>query len=213
MLDPLKWVIDTGSAPGTIASVNTGTFSAGNVDMSQGVLALKVTQSGAAPVLSTGAEVRSVNLYGYGTYECTMRASSTAVTPAGAGVVTSGQVSSCFTFVNNSQTENDYPEIEGQSPTTLEWTNWSGLAAKQASSTAAGFNPQDGFHVYKTVWAPGQITYYVDGVLVDTHTQNVPVAPAYILFNHWGTNSASFGGTATVGTTRWMYISKFQLTP
>jgi hypothetical protein len=29
----------------------------------------------------------------------------------------------------------------------------------------------------------------------------------------WGTNSSSWGGTATTGTTRYMYISNFKYTP
>lgn len=208
-----RWVIDTGAAPGTIAGVNTGTFSAGNVDMSQNVLALKVTQTGANPTISTGAEVRSINTFGFGSYEWTMRSSSTATTPNGAGSVTSGQISSGFTFVNNSQTEIDSPEIEGQHPQAIEWTNFSGVANKQTSTTNVAFNPDQGFHSYKFIWQPTQIDFYIDGVHVDFHNLNIPVTAAFILFNHWGTNSASFGGLATAGVTRWLYFNKFSFIP
>jgi endo-1,3-1,4-beta-glycanase ExoK len=212
VLDSSIWVIDTGNAPGRITGVNDGSFSTANVDLSQGVLALKLTQTGSAPVSSVGAEVRSVNTYGYGTYEWVMRASSTSATPNGSGNVVSGQISSGFTFINNSQTEIDSPEIEGQFPNMLEWTNWTSTTTKQYSSTTLNA-PHAAFHSYKFVWQPGRIDFYVDGALVTTHTQNVPSAPAYILMNHWGTNSSSFGGTATVGTTRWLYFSKFAYTP
>jgi beta-glucanase (GH16 family) len=211
-LNTSLWVVDTGNAPGNIANVNVGTLSASNVDLSQGVLAMKLTQTGSAPVTSVGAEVRSVNTYGYGTYEWVMRASSTATTPGGAGSVTSGQISSGFTYINNSQTEIDSPEIEGQTPNLLEWTNWSTTAKQQYSSTTLA-NPQAAFHSYKFIWQPGQVDFYVDGALVTTHTMNVPSAPAYILMNHWGTNSTGFGGLATSGTTRWLYFSKFAYSP
>ena len=45
-----------------------------------------------------------------------MRAASTSTTPNGSGYTVSGQISSGFIFVNNSQTEIDSPEIEGQNP-------------------------------------------------------------------------------------------------
>ena len=70
-----------------------------------------------------------------------------------------------------------------------------------------------GFHHYKFVWVPGKIDYYIDGVLVSTHTSNLPSAPAYIMMNHWGTNSTGWGGLATVGVERYLYVSSFNYTP
>src|SRR6185312_3996202 len=92
-LDLSKWQIDTGSAPGNIGGVNTGSFSSSNVDLSQGALALKVTQTGAAPVTSIGAEIRAINALGFGNYRWKMRAASTATSPFGSGSAVSGQVS------------------------------------------------------------------------------------------------------------------------
>lgn len=210
-LSPL-WVIDTGSAPGTIPGVNTGVFSASNVDLSQGALGLKLTQTGSAPVLSTGAEVRSKAVYGFGTYDWLMRSSSTSTTPNGVGSVTSGQIASAFTFVNNSQTEIDNPEIEGQFPNTLEYTSWLWTTTQQAGTFTLA-NPEAAYHHYKIVWAPASITFFLDGTVVRTNTSVVPQVPAYILMNHWGTNSVGFGGLATVGTTRWQYFKGFTFTP
>lgn len=168
-------------------------------------------------IASLGTEVRSVSTLGFGTYSCTMRASSTALAPGAAGVVTPGNISSCFSFINNSQTENDFPEIEGQFPKQIEWTNWicatPGPSCNQGTTTNVVFSPDQSQHQYKTVWAPGLITYFIDGVQVSSHNQNIPTTPAFILFNHWGTNSVSFGGTATVGVPRWMYVSNFSFTP
>ena len=52
--------------------------------------------------------------------------------------------------------------------------------------------------------------FRIDGVLVSTHSTNVPNAPAYILMNHWGTTSFE---EATTGVIRWLYFSKFQFSP
>lgn len=211
-LDTSKWLATNGPAPGNISGVNYGSFVPSNVDLSKGMLCLKLTQQqGSNGIVSVGGELQSATTYGYGTYEWVMRASSTSSTPTGAGQVVSGQISSGFSFVNNSQTEIDF-EIEGQRPSTIWMTNWQTTSRKQYSSVFLAA-PDAAFHRYKFVWAPGRIDFYLDDVLVSTHTSNVPSAPAYIMMNHWGTNSTGWGGRATVGVQRYLYISSFTYTP
>jgi endo-1,3-1,4-beta-glycanase ExoK len=211
-LDPSKWLASNGFAPGSISGVNYGSFVPSNVDLSKGMLCLKLQQQqGSSGVLSVGGEIQSLTTYGYGTYEWVMRASSTSSTPTGAGAAVSGQISAGFSFVNNSETEIDF-EIEGQSPDTVWMTNWISTAQKQYSSVFLA-SPEANFHHYKFVWIPGQITFYIDGVLVSTHTSNVPSTPAYVMVNHWGTNSTGWGGLATEGVERYLYVSSFAYTP
>lgn len=219
VLDPTKWVIDTGAAPGTIAGVNTGTFATANVVMGNGALALKLTQSGAAPVISIGGEVRSINTFGYGTYIWNAREASVATTPTGAGSTVSGQVSGLFNYFQNNGltapnfTEDDF-EVEGQHPTQLELTTWTSSSPPvntETNSTQTGMDTA--FHQYKYVWQPGVLNYSFDGGAISTHNTNVPTSPAFVIMNLWGTNSTSEGGLATVGTTRWMYINGFSFTP
>lgn len=207
-LDTRVWTIDTGSAPG--ANINhVGIFEAGNVDLSQGMLALRLiqTQSGSV-VHSSGAEVRSIGRYGYGRYTWRMRTASTASTWNGAGVPVSGSISSGFTFYSPGYTEVDCPEVEGVRPNTIEFTNWDTNKMNQTSSSTL-INPDQGYHDYMCDWSQGKVVYYVDGVLVSTHITHVPSAPAYVLLQLWGTNGSNFGGLATVDTTRWVYFSKF----
>jgi len=211
-LDTSKWLASNEPAPGNISGVNYGSFVPSNVDLSKGMLCLKLQQQqGNSGVMSVGGQLQSLTTYGYGTYEWVMRASSTSSTPAGAGAVVSGQISAGFNFVNNSQTEIDF-EIEGQHPDTVWMTNWISTSKKQYSSVFLA-SPEAGFHHYKFVWVPGKIDYYIDGVLVSTHTSNLPSAPAYIMMNHWGTNSTGWGGLATVGVERYLYVSSFNYTP
>lgn len=212
VLDPSKWLASNGFAPGSISGVNYGSFVPTNVDLSKGMLCLKLQQQqGSSGVLSVGGEIQSLTTYGYGTYEWVMRASSTSATPAGAGSVVSGQISAGFSFVNNSQTEIDF-EIEGQNPNTVWMTNWISTSQKQYSSVFLA-SPDANFHHYNFVWVPGRIDYYIDGKLVSTHTSNVPSSPAYILINHWGTNSTGWGGLATLNVERYLYVSSFTYTP
>lgn len=203
-----NWTVDTGDSP--TSPNNTGTFSDANVDLSQGMLGLKLTQTISGTATSVGAEVRSLQKYCYGTFDWYERDSSTATTPNGAGSADSGSVSGLFTYYNNSENEIDF-ETEGQSPTSLELTNWKTTSAQQTSSmTESGMD--SAFHHKAFVWSASKIEYYFDDVLIGTHTLNIPSAPAFIIMNHWGTNDASFGGTATAAT-RWLWIQGFSYSP
>ena len=211
-LDPSKWMASSGFAPGSISGVNYGSFEPTNVDLSKGMLCLKLQQQqGSSGILSVGGEIQSITTYGYGTYEWVMRASSTSQTPTGLGTVVSGQISAGFSFVSNSETEIDF-EVEGQNPNTIWMTNWISTTQKQYSSVFLA-SPDAKFHHYKFIWEPGRIDFYLDGGLVSTHTSNVPSTPAYIMINHWGTNSTGWGGMATVGVERYLYVSSFTYTP
>jgi endo-1,3-1,4-beta-glycanase ExoK len=210
-LDKTKWFIDTGRAPGNIPGINRGTLSAEHVDLSTGMLRLKLTQSvSGALATSTGAEIRSKQLFGYGTYTWLARAASTSATPRGAGSAVSGTVTDVFNFINDSETEIDI-EYQGQSPSTLEMTNYSTVSHSQSTSTPVS-GADSSFHEYKFVWSAGKIKFYLDGTLVSTHTEHIPSAPAAVLINLWGTNSTSFGGVATPGATSYLYVSSFSYT-
>jgi beta-glucanase (GH16 family) len=212
-LNPANWVIDTGSAPGN-SPTNTGVLSASNANFNQGILQLTLTQTQSGSVVtSTGAEVRTATKYGYGTFDWTMRAASTATAFDGPGTVMSGQISSGFIFQQDSgYTEIDCPEIEGQFPKQIEFTNWTSSSVNTEFTFNASFQPDQGWHDYKMIWSAGQVQYFVDGTLVKTITTNVPSLPAYVLMNLWGTNSTNFGGPATVGTTRYVYFKNFTYT-
>jgi hypothetical protein len=207
-LDTSKWIASNWGAPGG------GTFVPSYLDFSTGMLRIKVTQTNSGGgVASVGGELQSKKAFGFGTYEWVMRASSTSSTPNGSGYTVSGQISSGFIFVNNSQTEIDSPEIEGQNPGTLWWTTWTSVNTKQSTSSQAPFAPENGFHSYKCVWTTSSIKFYVDNVLVSTHTGVVPQAPAYGMINHWGTNSRGWGGLATTNITRYMFVRSFSFIP
>ncbi len=211
-LDKTKWFIDTGRAPGNIDGINSGTLSTEHVDLSTGMLRLKLTQNVSGTLAtSVGAEIRSTKFFGYGTYVWVARAASTSATPRGAGSVASGSVTDVFNFINDSESEIDF-EYQGQTPSTLEMTNFASVSKSQSTTTPV-LGADSGFHEYKYVWGAGKIDFYVDGALVSTHTEHIPSTPAAAMINLWGTNSASFGGVATDGVTRYLYVSSFAYTP
>jgi beta-glucanase (GH16 family) len=163
------------------------------------VLSLTQIQSG-SQILSSGAEVMTKQTFGYGTFEFTSRVVN----------VLSGSVTTGFLYASNSTTEIDMEQV-GNKPDAVDCTNWHGESNFQ-DTQVYGYN-QANSHDFKIVWQPGFVDWYVDGDLVVHHTQAVPSASAPFLFSAWGTNKSTWGGTATVGPTRYMYISNFKYTP
>ncbi len=224
-LDTSRWVVATGTAPGSIPDLHIGYYDPANVSLAGGMLRIALTQvngqvgTNLDGVISYGGMIYSKAVCGYGTYEWTMKMSSEAICATCSGLVDSGSVSAGFLYVNNSQTEIDF-EFSALTPDTLWLVNWLNPNPKQdptaANETYTGVAPFDsttGFHTYQFVWSPGKISYYIDGVWITNHTTNVPSAPAYFMINHWGTDSTNWGGMATVGPARYVYVSHASYKP
>ncbi len=206
-LNTNNWIISNWNAPGG------GIFKPNMIDMRYRMLGLKMTQvNGPNGIQSIGAELQYSKLCGYGTYQWIMRASSTASTPSGRGNAFSGSISGLFNYVNHSTTELDF-EIEGSRPNVIQLTTWSTINSSQESAYYMGTPLDAAFYRYKYIWTPGKVQYFIEDVLIGTHTKNVPSTPAYPMINHWGTNDTIWGGTATPGIDRWMWVSNFNYTP
>lgn len=215
-----RWVVQNGGAPGTSSTYNnTSYYDPGNVLVTPGVLRITLTQvDTGSGILSYGGAIRTKQTCGYGTYQWTMKMSSTAMCKDSScqGTAVSGSVSAGFIYVNNSQTEIDF-EMEGQDPSVVHLVNWQTISNENSTlyplADSPPFNPIDGQHVYKFVWTRGSITYYVDGNFAGTHTTDVPSAPAYFWINHWGTNSPFWGGKADPNVARYMYVTQASYSP
>jgi endo-1,3-1,4-beta-glycanase ExoK len=219
-VDSNFWDVSNGAYNmGAITNEHQGYFQPDRVSTNGGYLALKLTQergqvgTNANGIISRGGELGTKKTYGYGTYEWRMRMSSTASSPTDTtGKVVSGQISSGFTYVNNSETEVDF-EVEGQFPDQLEMTTWKNTNTAtdptDQDQTETAVNVADmanQFKTYKFVWSPGEIKYSVDDKLVADQLTHVGTAPANFMINHWGTDSTDFGGLATVGTDRYELV-------
>lgn len=218
-LAPERWRISTWTAPnGSITHL--ASFSKEHVEIIDGVLRLKLTQSlnENGSVVSVGAEIMTLQSFSYGTYTYTMKASSDASLPSVNGKAWSGSITGSAVYAEKSVTEIDI-EVEGLEKrqnltTTSTWVNEITPETKKIPpSMDQGRPPHEGFHDYKIVWVPGMISFYRDGTLIATHQGIVPTQPAPFLFNHWGTNDPKWGGLATPGVDRYMYIKEFIYTP
>ena len=66
-----------------------------------------------------------------------------------------GTVTDVFNFINDSESEIDF-EYQGQSPATLEMTNYSTVSNSQSTSTPVP-GADSSFHEYKFVWSAAKI--------------------------------------------------------
>lgn len=216
-LDTTKWTVSTWAAPGA-NSTHRGTFSASNVFIKDGVLGLRLTQTRNTngTFSSVGGEIATKQSFGFGTYKMIVKASSTAASPDAVGNPVSGSITGCFNYGPNSVTEIDY-EVEGNErhPFFL-MTSWKYDNQPNEHTKVGPLNgelPHHRFFEIKFVWRPDSIAYYRDGLLVATHTKVVPQTACPFMFNHWGTNNVNWGGLATPGVERYMWVKYFSFTP
>jgi len=223
-LNPDRWVVASGQAPGYIVGNHIGYYDPKNVSVEKGYLKILLTQktalvNGSNGYVSYGGLVYTKATCGYGTYEWTMRMSSTASSSDASGAWVLGSVSAGFLYVNNSETEIDF-EYSATTPEDVWAVNWLNTnphrTPTSAMETATRVSEPDAtatFHTYRFVWAPSVISFYIDDGLVAMHTTDVPSTPAYFMINHWGTNSLGWGGWATPGTSRYFYVKSVSYTP
>ena len=236
-LDPNRWVIATGRAPGYLAGNHIGYYESGNVALVDGKLSIRLSQQtgtvdgNPSGVISHGGLIFTRQTYGYGTYEWRMRMSSTAATSSGLGSPVAGSVSAGFIYVDNSKTEIDFEFETHLLPGWLWMANWYNKKPRTAPTQdevefSFVSDPQFAqklsaeFVTYKFVWQEGSVTSYLvdengNNVFLARHVTNVPRAPAYFMINHWGTNSPWFGGLATTtpGNERYFYVDWVRYTP
>lgn len=224
LLNTNFWRVSNWDSGEAILNNHKGVYQTDRVSVKDGYLILRLTQengpvgTNSNGVISRGGEIYTKNKYGYGTYEIRMRVALTSPTPLGLGVAKAGSKSSALLYYKNSQTEIDFI-VEGKPSLSnwLEMMNWKNPDSAKPivwpdsyvyrTYTGKVVNGMiDGFKTYKWVWSSGKIEFYVDGVLMATHTTNVPSAAGFFILNLKGTNKDAVGGFASVGVNRYMYV-------
>lgn len=211
-----KWGIGTWQSPASDGKNHVGIFVENNVEIVDGYLRLELRQKELenGTIVSQGSEIHSLKDFGYGTYEFRMRASNTSETPDDVGDTVTGSVSAAFVYAPEAITEIDI-EFEGSKKKTTHFLTWEGEnnPNEHSPKKLSGTNPHEKFYVYKIEWFPEEVRFYRDDELIKTHRQVVPSTPGRMTFNHWGTNSKWWGGYATPGVSRYVFIDYFKFTP
>ncbi|MDP4181876.1 MAG: glycoside hydrolase family 16 protein [Bacillota bacterium] len=152
------------------------TWRGANITNSNGVTTLKLNKdSGSKPY--SGAELRTINKYGYGYYEVKMKPAKNP-----------GIVSSFFTYTGPSDgTPWDEIDIEflGKDTTKVQFNYYTKGVGNHEKLYSLGFDASTSFHTYGFEWKSGSISWYVDGRAVYTATKSIPTNPGKIMINLW----------------------------
>jgi beta-glucanase (GH16 family) len=180
-LDTNKWKVATYKSPDSKPGLNSGIYIPENLDFSQGMLCIKVTQQKGGPdqILSYGGAIISKDRFGFGTYEFVIRMSWTSATPDGSGTTKTGAISSGFVYYNNSESEIDLEFLGDQNAMWItSWQNPNPKNApsgdvKQSNKISNHFLAAE-FRKYTLVWTPTSVKVYIDGTLVASQNEHVP---------------------------------------
>ncbi|MBU0498836.1 MAG: family 16 glycosylhydrolase [Gammaproteobacteria bacterium] len=121
-------------------------------------------------------EYQSVDTYGHGLYQVSLKVSGVA-----------GTITGFFLYNGAPHNEIDI-EIKGDDPTKLQ-VNYITDGIEYPSVIDLGFDASADFHTYAFRWEGDRITWYVDGVGV--HSENgdsgaLPIHPGKLMINLWG---------------------------
>ncbi len=146
---------------------------------------------------SLGAEIKSKDLFSYGTYEFIVQMGNFT------GKAVTGSVSCIQILTRVPPTSQDLHatdiriEVLGDSPDELYLSSSATTCeAVEAETNVIPFGTTaDNFHKFQIVWEKGQITFWVDDVPVAVHHKNVPFTPGKVCFSHYGSDG-EWGGKA-----------------
>ncbi|GAA0306493.1 beta-glucanase (GH16 family) [Gracilibacillus halotolerans] len=139
-------------------------------------LAIEMDEEGANPPYKAG-EYRSNAFYQYGLFEVNMK-------PA----VGSGTVSSFFTYTGPSN-DDPWDEIDieflGKDTSKIQFNYFTDGVGNNEYTHDLGFDASSEFNTYAFEWRPDSISWYVNGELIYTATDNIPQTPQQIMMNLW----------------------------
>lgn len=143
-------------------------------------LSLRTNYSYPAPYNYACAEYATNDFYGYGLYEVSMK-------PANV----SGVISSFFTYTGPSYNGAPWDEIDieflGNDTTKIQFNYYTNGIGGNEIIYDLGFDAANSFNTYAFDWQADYISWYVNGELVATATDNIPSNPSKIMMNMWNT--------------------------
>jgi beta-glucanase (GH16 family) len=194
-IDAARWTVL--NRPGDASNGEEECYAPGNVAESGGVLTLTgqvksmcsgyqytsgMVQTQAFNFLYGRVEIRALMPRGQGTWPALwlLGANCQDTNPQ-----TADNVGACQWPVPGSD-EVDILEVKGQQPTTDYMTVHSGTAPNADSSHGCIYDGPDlsqSFHTFSLDWAPGHLTWFVDGVERCSQTTGVPSHPLFLIMN------------------------------
>lgn len=180
LFESTRWAKGNHRTPGTVERPGLGWFQPKNVAIDQGRLMLKHPAN-----TKNGGEISSLSTYTYGTFRTSMKCPALP-----------GTISTIFTYQGVDYGDEIDMEIWNDGSKKVMFTLW-----KYETSIVTGravytntilmdFDPSQDFHEYRIDYYPGEISWYIDGILKDRVTDQAyfPSHPMYLFINTWWPN-------------------------
>lgn len=179
-------IIDAGrwEKAGHTFSNNLAAFSAENIKTENNILHLNLTAEKKDGKDFSGAELRTVELLGYGKFVARLKAAT------GAGIVTAF-------FLYNPAGDNKHEidvEFTGKNTNQIHLNHYVNKTGN-LKTIALSFDASKAFHDYAIVRLPKEIRWEIDGVEVYRTKSDIPTQPMKLIFNLWISNPNDWVGT------------------
>ena len=172
-------------------------FDPNNVIVAKGYLRQRI------PAITTnGAEIESVDYYGYGTYRARIR---TADAPS--------SITGFYLYRSPDYYAEIDIEVYNDGTGKVDFVTYTDGQKTHHVTKDFRFDPSAEFHTYRFDYEPGVVSFRVDGNLKQTWTQDVPDVSMKLLVNTWFPSWLPGLAPTTVEATRVDWISYQQMDP
>lgn len=151
-------------------ALGRGLVRAENVVLYEGAAALTLSVGS-----FDGAEIRSVDRVGYGVYAARMK------TPRAPGTL-----SAFFLYEGGSDIADELDiEIFNDGSRRVLFTTWVAGETTHTTTLTLPFDPAAGFHEYGIVWSAREVSFVVDGAVMQRWNTGIPRNPMFVMANVW----------------------------
>lgn len=178
--DRSRWTISDGWSNGRYQNC---TWLAEQIEVSNGLVVFRLEEKETDERTYACAEINTHDRFGYGTFEASLK------TDTG-----SGMNAAFFSYIGPihkvPHNEIDF-EVLTRNPSRVSLNTYLNGEPKNGRTVELATSASDSFMHYAFVWEPGRIRWYVDGVLVHTATESIPVHPQKIFLSLWASDTLS----------------------
>jgi endo-1,3-1,4-beta-glycanase ExoK len=145
------------------------TFDPDNVIVDNGYLRLRIP-----PGTTGGAEIESMDYYGYGSYRARMKMADAPTSITG-----------FFLYSGTDPFSEIDIEVYNDGTGAMDFVTWADGQRTNHVRKDFRFDPSADFHNYRIDYNPGSVQFYIDGNLRQTWTEGVPSSSMKLLVNTW----------------------------
>lgn len=160
-------------------SGNDTMFMGSNISVVNNNLRLELNSTPVNDKNYSGASLKSINFYGYGKYEVSMKP-----------IDACGLISSFFLFQDGIDLSQYWNEIDiefvcWQDIRKIQFNHWNTPGVTNEQSILEPFDLRSDFNKYTIHYTPNFIRWYINDTLYRTVTENLPTNPMRIMMNVW----------------------------